>query len=112
MFSEDFVQDELREREFTIDGEIENEIAVDSDSIKLKDAQAALSRAQVKEQTALTALDDKLEKEKLEKLSKKASINKRLKEYSALSFGGVRERYSDKPRFSRLEFRRYPKEPS
>ncbi|WP_299478130.1 AAA family ATPase [uncultured Roseibium sp.] len=97
VFSEDFVQDELRERKYEIDGEIENEIAVDSDNIKLKDAQHALGDAQSKEHAAFSSINNKFEKEKLEELSEKAGINKRLKEYAELSFGKLLQRYRDKP---------------
>lgn len=97
VFSEDFVHDELRERKYEIDGEIENEIAVDSDNIKLKDAQDALAKAQSDAQAAFAALDGKFEKEKVEKLSEKAGVNKRLKEYTDLSFGKLLERYPEKP---------------
>jgi hypothetical protein len=43
VFSEDFVHDELRERSFVINGEIENQISVDSANIKLKDGQDEVS---------------------------------------------------------------------
>lgn len=45
VFSEDFVHEELREQRYEINGNIENEIAIDSSNIKLKDAQAKLEKA-------------------------------------------------------------------
>ena len=38
VFSDDFVQEELRERQYDINGEIENHISVDSENIRLEDA--------------------------------------------------------------------------
>ena len=45
VFSDDFVQEELRERKYTIHGDIEHQISVDSDSIKLTDAKEELEKA-------------------------------------------------------------------
>ena len=39
VFSEDFVHDELRDRQYVIDDKIENQIAVDSANIELKDTE-------------------------------------------------------------------------
>ncbi|WP_167647443.1 AAA family ATPase [Mameliella alba] len=97
VFSEDFVHEELRERRYEINGEIENEIAVDSDNIKLKDAQNSLSKAQSAEQAAFGALKERFEKEKIEELGKKAGVNKRLKEYLDLDLNKLLQRFPDKP---------------
>lgn len=97
VFSEDFVHEELRERAYEIDGEIENQIAVDSENIKLKDAQEALEKAARDEQAAASTLRAKYEKEKLAELHEKAGINKQLREYKALSLDGLLERFADKP---------------
>ncbi|WP_083588724.1 AAA family ATPase [Litoreibacter ascidiaceicola] len=97
VFSEDFVQEELRERQYEVDGEIENQIAVDSESIKIKDAQDALAKAQTDEQAAEAALREKFDKDKLAELAEKVGINKQLKEYKELTFDRLLERFSDKP---------------
>ncbi|QBF30777.1 AAA family ATPase [Thalassococcus sp. S3] len=97
VFSEDFVQEELRERQYEIDGEIENQIAVDSESIKIKDAQEALAKAQADELAAEAALRGKFDKEKLSELAEKTGINKQLKGYKELTFDRLLERYTDKP---------------
>ncbi|MGK2742038.1 AAA family ATPase [Tepidicaulis sp. LMO-SS28] len=97
VFSEDFVHEELREREYEIDGEIENQIAVDSENIKLKYAQEVLDKAVADEQAAVSALREKYEKEKLSELNEKAGINKQLREYKALSLDGLLERFAEKP---------------
>ncbi len=97
VFSEDFVHEELRERQYEIDGEIENQIAVDSDNIKLDDAQKANNNAMAEEHTATTALSEKFENGKLEELHGKAAINKNLKEYKSLNLERLLELYPDKP---------------
>lgn len=97
VFSEDFVHEELRERAYEIDGKIENQISVDIENIKLKDAQAGLGKAAEDEQAAASALIDKYEREKLAELHEKAAINKQLKEYKALSFESLLERILEKP---------------
>lgn len=97
VFSEDFVQKELREREYNIDGEIENQISVDSENIKLKDAQEVLDKATADEQAATSTLREKYEQEKLVELNEKAGINKQLREYKALNLDGLLERFAEKP---------------
>jgi hypothetical protein len=97
VFSEDFVQEELRERAYEIDGEIENQISVDSENIKTKDGQDALGKAVAEEQAATSTLHEMYEKGKVSELNEKAGINKQLKEYRALSFEGLLARLSEKP---------------
>ncbi len=97
VFSEDFVHDELRDRQYVIDGEIENQIAVDSANIELKDTQEELKKAQDAEQAAGTALRSKLDTVKIENLVEKAGINKNLSEYRRLNLESLLERFSDKP---------------
>ncbi|AVX06052.1 hypothetical protein MXMO3_03549 (plasmid) [Maritalea myrionectae] len=97
VFSEDFVHDELRDREYVIDGEIESQIAVDSANIELKDTEKELRTAQEAEQTAVTALRTKFDKEKVRNLVEKAGINKNLSEYKHLNLERLLERFSDTP---------------
>jgi len=97
VFSEDFVHEELREREYEIDGNIENQISIDSANIKLKDAQNAVDKATTDEQAARIRLGQTYEDEKVIALNEKAGINRQLREYRALSFDTFLERYPDKP---------------
>lgn len=97
VFSEDFVQEELREQKYNLDGEIENKIAVDSTNIQLKDVQDALEKAKADEQTAAKALQDKFDSEKKSELIDKAGIRRQLREYGALSFEQLLENYPEKP---------------
>ena len=97
VFSEDFVQAELRERQYEIDGEIENQIAVDSDNIKIDDTQAALAAAQAEEQTAATAIRSRFDSEKIAELHTKAAVNKQLKNYKELTIESLLENHSEKP---------------
>jgi wobble nucleotide-excising tRNase len=91
VFSEDFVHDELREREYKIDGEIENTIAVDSENIKLKDAQKNLETAAQKADEAYRLLDQKFEAAKLVELCQNAGVSKLLKEFRELRLGKLLE---------------------
>ena len=86
VFSDDFVQEELRERSFEINGEIQNQISVDSESIKLEDARAALEQAEDEQKQAIDQLRQFFDQEKVSALTGKAGINKRLKEYKDLDF--------------------------
>lgn len=97
VFSEDFVHEELRERAYEIDGEIENQISVDSENIKLTEAQKALEKAVADEQAATTTLREKYENEKLAKLHEKAGINKQLREYKALNLESLLQRFTERP---------------
>jgi wobble nucleotide-excising tRNase len=97
VFSEEFVHDELRDRQYVIDGEIENQISVDSANIELKDTEEELRKAQEAEQAAVAALGAKLDKEKVGNLVEKAGINKNLSEYKRLNLESLLERFSDKP---------------
>lgn len=97
VFSEDFVNNELRERSYEINGDIENQISVDSESIRLKDTQDALSNAVAGEQTTASALRKKYEQEKITELHDKAGINKQLREYRALVVDELLDRFTDKP---------------
>lgn len=97
VFSEDFVHDELRDRQYEINGEIENQIAVDSANIELKDTQDGLQKAQEAEQAAGAALRTKLDKARVENLVKKAGVKKNLSEYRSLNLDSLLERFPEKP---------------
>ncbi|WP_044033572.1 AAA family ATPase [Roseobacter denitrificans] len=97
VFSEDFVQEELRERKYELDGEIENQIAVDSENIKLVDANKALEEARQKAFEAYNALEGKFTTAKEAELHEKAGINKQLREYKALSLEKLLETIQEKP---------------
>lgn len=97
VFSEDFVQEELREKEYKLDGEIENEISIDSDNIKLKDAQATVDAANKDRDTEYKKIQHKFDEEKITELNVKAGINKQLGDYKRLNFDSILERFTDKP---------------
>lgn len=104
VFSEDFVHDELRDREYEIDGEIESQIAVDSANIQLQDTQEALKKAQDAEEAAGSALRSKLDAAKVENLVEKAGINKNLSEYKHLHLECLLEHFPDKPNAPKQSF--------
>lgn len=97
VFSEDFVQEELREQKYNLDGEIENQIAVDSANIHLTDAQRALTKAESATQSAFYTLKEDFDREKAAQLIGKASLRKQLREYGALNFEELLTKYPEKP---------------
>ncbi|MBC6405249.1 MAG: AAA family ATPase [Rhodospirillales bacterium] len=97
VFSEDFVQEELRERKYELDGKIEDQIAIDSENIELGDQRNKLVDAR-KTKTKLTSkIENKFDNEKNEELHKKAEIDKRLKEFKELSLENLLNNFSEKP---------------
>lgn len=97
VFSEDFVHEELREQRYEINGNIENEIAIDSSNIKLKDAQAKLEKAKFDEMAVHLAASVKLDKNKDEILIGAAAINKSLGEYKSLTLEAICGKYRNEP---------------
>lgn len=81
VFSDDFVHAELRQRNFDMDGNIENEIRIDQVNIDTKDAQEKLATCEKASAKAKIVLQDGLETQKVEQLVNKAAVSKRLKEY-------------------------------
>jgi len=97
VFSEDFVHEELREKEFNPDGNIENQIAVDSENIKLKTALDAVVAAEKAEVNALVALRAAFEAAKVSEVHEKAGVNKQLKDYKILAVEDVLDAGGKKP---------------
>ena len=97
VFSEDFVHEELREQNYKIDGEIENQIAVDSTNIQIGEARDALSKAESATQGALVKFKAAFEQEKVAQLIGRAGVRRQLKEYNALSFESLIDNYTEKP---------------
>lgn len=84
VFTEDFVQEELRERNYCIDGEITNKITVGSDQNNIVDAKNNLEKAKKAETSVYNTLKSKFENEKIKSLSEKAGVSKSLREYKSL----------------------------
>ena len=104
VFSDDFVQEELRERKYTIHGEIEHQISVDSDSIKLTDAKEELERARGEQKQASEELRTTFGQEKLAVLNVKAGVYKQLKEYRELVLETNILNLTEKPDLSDASF--------
>lgn len=98
VFSEDFVHEQLRERQYRIDGEIETQIAVSSEKIELDDHQEALREARGRQESYEERLREKFETEKTAELLSKAGVNKQLNEYRALNFEELLSKYQETPR--------------
>lgn len=97
VFSEDFVNEELREREYVLDGQIENEIAIDSDTINIQSAKDELEAAVKDEEDKLSTLKETFETEKVSELKTKAGVNKRLKDYFSLDIVAMSRDLDAKP---------------
>lgn len=97
VFSEDFVHEELREQQYKLDGETENQISVDSSNIKLTEAVNALAEARTKHDASRLGLELQLELKKEAELIKKAAIKKSLKEYSELTLDALLRKFPQKP---------------
>jgi len=89
VFSDDFVQEELRTRQYVIDGKIENEIAVDSENIKITQKEEEIEEVKTKKDTSKDALTEKFFNETNEELNVKAGVSKLLTEYKTLSIENI-----------------------
>ena len=97
VFSEDFVSKELREKHFTPDGNIENQIAVDSENLKLEEAQNAVEATEKAESAELDKLNRNFESSKLSSVHNNAGVSKNLTEYRNLILENVLGRWSERP---------------
>ena len=89
VFSDEFVQEELRTRHYEINGEIENEIAIDSENIKITQKEEEIIRVKEESEESQKALIDKFSTKRNELLSSKAGVNKLLTEYKDLNIEEV-----------------------
>ena len=97
VFSEDYVSAELREREYKVDGDIGNEISVDSDNIKIKELEENVQTARKDYEAANAKLLESFEDQKQKELNKKAKVNKQLREYKDLCLTVLLQVYCTKP---------------
>lgn len=97
VFSEDFVHEELRERQYNIDGDIDNQIAVIGENIKLDDALKKRDTAVEESTQAQHKLEEAFEKARVSVLMQKAAVNKRLREYGNLNLDRLITRNSTEP---------------
>lgn len=104
VFSEDFIHDELRQREFEIDGEIDTEIAIDSDNIRIREATEALEKAQDAENLAFSELSTRFSTDQSDKLGSQISVNKQLGAYRALDLKSLIEKTDDRPQAPQRTF--------
>lgn len=98
VFSEDFVHEELRERSYELDGNIEHRIAFDSKNIELAEARSAARIAKEKAKEAYSSVELAFNNAKSEQLARKALVNTNLKDYRDLSLEELLESAKAKPR--------------
>lgn len=89
VFSDDFVHSELRQQNFDLDGNIDNQIRLDQTNIDTKDVELKLNGASEKATQKRLELQGALETAKTEELVGKASVRRQLSEYAALKIDGV-----------------------
>lgn len=97
VFNDEFVHEQLREKSYELDGNIEHEIAVDKENIQINLAKEAVSSAQQDEATGYDALNQSFNSDKDANLRNRANINRQLKEYKDLSLGALLTNHQAKP---------------
>lgn len=97
VFSDDFIQKELRERKFDLDGDIEHQITVSSKEIDLSDAKQARDTAETDKNDAIESLKGKFDTAKNDDLVGRAKISRNLTEYKDLNFDKLLENVNEKP---------------
>lgn len=109
-FSEDFIHEELRERKFTIDGDIKNEIILDVDNIKMDDAKNAVDIAQREYDEYRKNLEKLFDEKKHKDLAKTFKIKKNLREYVNLKFDRICEEFASTNKIKTSDFSTVKKE--
>lgn len=97
VFSEDFVQDELRERQYIIDGTIENQIAIDRGDIRQQELTEQLKQLEESIVKKYKELHDELDAARTLQLQKRAAVNRSLKEYVELTADRLVSKYKARP---------------
>lgn len=97
VFSEDFVSEELRVRDFTPSGDIANEISIGSDNIEYLDAEKSYHVACEKLDLSKEELTKKFENVKTE-LKKRLGLKSDIKDYKNLEFDATLNlEYNERP---------------
>lgn len=89
VFSDDFVHSELRQQNYDLDGNIDNQIQLDQTNIDTRDVEQKLTAARVEATEKRRLLNDTLEAAKVEELVGKALVRRQLAEFAALKIDGV-----------------------
>ena len=97
VFSEDFINSELRENEFSPDSNIEGQITVDRKNITLNDARNAVEVAEKAEAEEFASLNQEFDTSKDSQVLRKAEVSKQLGDYRSLNFEKVLTSWNDRP---------------
>ncbi|MEE4208975.1 MAG: AAA family ATPase [Parvularcula sp.] len=97
VFSEDYVQSELRSRAFKINDEIEHVIAVDSSNIELDEALEEMEEVRERLSGLVGQFQRKFDAEKLEVLKARLAVNPNLAEYRGLRAEELLTAANEKP---------------
>lgn len=97
VFSDDFVQAELRQSNFVVNGNIESKITLDQSIISTKDAEEKLAQAEARLEGLKRQLGQAVIKAKEDQLATKAGVNKRLREYFNIQLPDLLADHSELP---------------
>lgn len=104
VFSEDFVQRELREHKFKMQDDVTNEIALGSENIEILTKQEELKGMVIARNEKYRNLQQKFENEKKSQLSGKAKVRGNLTKYRETNFESIWEQFSNKPEPLEINF--------
>jgi len=97
VFSEDFVQEELRAHQYELDGDITNQITVDSVNIEINKKREDLRQVTLRVTEETETLNAEFGRERDSQLIETAKIKRNLGAFAALSFETLLGNYSEKP---------------
>lgn len=105
VFSEDFVQRELRRHKFNLQDDVEGEIAMGSENIEILTKEEELGKTINKQDEKHRNLQQKFENEKESELVGKAKVRKNLTKYREINFENLLKQFSHKPDISEVSFK-------
>jgi hypothetical protein len=105
VFSEDFINKELREQQYEIDGEIENQIAIDESNIDIQNAEKELKNLENQQTHLEDTIRTTLDKEKSAQLHQKSGVSRNLKDYKEISAERLLREFPEKPERSSRNFK-------
>lgn len=96
VFSEDFVQSELRERDYNPNGDFQGSISVSSENIEHERLEAGINSEEQDENTMKESLSSALDNEANDELIKRAGVNRRLAEFKDITLEALLSKHYQK----------------
>lgn len=110
VFSDDFIEHELTQRDFDLDNNIEGEIIVGSDNIDLTEAKEKHEKITKQLDEKNRELSDELNEKKNSELIQKAGVRQSLSQYRDLTFESVITEHPEKPEMPKKGFQTFLEE--